>query len=131
MDTIRLAAEKRAIEIGADFNVYTDGSASGGLMDGGAGVVVTRGNPTSPEFVKTMQRKGACFTCSYEEEKRILEETVFRLQTGVPKSSSVTVFTDSQSICAALLEKSSDSIFKVSEYQSLQWIPGHSDILGN
>ena len=41
-DTIRTAAEKRAIEISADFNVYTDGSASGGLMDGGAGVVVTK-----------------------------------------------------------------------------------------
>ena len=47
VDTIRIVAEKRAIEIGADFNVYTDGSASGGLMDGGAGVVVTRGNSTS------------------------------------------------------------------------------------
>ena len=40
VDIIKIAAEKRAIEIGADFNVYTDGSASGGLMDGGAGVVV-------------------------------------------------------------------------------------------
>ena len=29
VDTIRIAAEKRAIEIGADFNVYTDGSTSG------------------------------------------------------------------------------------------------------
>ena len=48
MNTIRIAAEKRAIEIGADFNIYTDGSASGGLLDGGAGVVVTRVNPTSP-----------------------------------------------------------------------------------
>ena len=33
-DTIRIAAEERA-----DLNVYTDG-----LMDGGAGIVVTRGN---------------------------------------------------------------------------------------
>ena len=28
VNTIRIAAEKRAIEIGDDFNVYTDGSAS-------------------------------------------------------------------------------------------------------
>ena len=47
VDTIRIAAEKQAIEIGADFKVYIDGSASGGLLDGEAGVVVTRGNPTS------------------------------------------------------------------------------------
>ena len=76
VDTIRIAAEKRAIEIGADFNVYTDGSASGGLIDGGAGVVVTRGNPTSPDIVKTKRWRGAHFTCCYEEEKKVLEEAV-------------------------------------------------------
>ena len=48
VDTIRIAAEKRAIEIGGDFNVYTDGSASSDLMDGGAVVVVTRGNQVLP-----------------------------------------------------------------------------------
>ena len=32
VDTIRIVAEKRAIEIDADFNVYTNGSASGGLV---------------------------------------------------------------------------------------------------
>ena len=49
MDTIRVAAKKRDIEIGSEFNVY-----NGGLMDGGAGVMVTRGNPTSPKVVKTI-----------------------------------------------------------------------------
>ena len=68
MGTIRIAAEKRAIEIGADFNVYTDGSASGGLMDGGVGVVFTRENPTSPKVVNIIRRRGARFACSYEEE---------------------------------------------------------------
>ena len=38
MDTIIIAEEKRSIKIVADFNVYTYGSASGGLLDGGAGV---------------------------------------------------------------------------------------------
>ena len=37
VDSIRIAAEKRAIEIGADFNVYTEGSAYGDLLDGGTG----------------------------------------------------------------------------------------------
>ena len=49
--TIRTVAEKRAIEIGADFNVFTDGSASGGLLDGGAGVVVIKGYPSSPDHI--------------------------------------------------------------------------------
>ena len=44
VDTIRIAAEKRSIKIGADFKVYTDGSTSGTLPGRGAGFVVTRGN---------------------------------------------------------------------------------------
>ena len=43
---IKIFAGKRVIEIGADFNVYTDGSASGGLLDGGAIVMITKVNLT-------------------------------------------------------------------------------------
>ena len=68
--------------------------------------MVTRGNPNSPRVVKTIRRRGARFTCSYEEEKWALEEAVHWLQTGVPQNSSVAVFTDSQSLCVALLRKS-------------------------
>ena len=59
VDTIRIAAEKRAIEIGANINVYTYGSASGGLLGRGVGVVVTRGYPTSPKVVMTIRWSGA------------------------------------------------------------------------
>ena len=129
MDTIRIAAEIRAIEISADFNVYINGTASSGLLNGGSSVVVTRRYPTSPRVVKTIRQRGARFTCSYEEEKRALEETV---QTGVPQNSSVTVFTDSESLYAALLGKStgldpSDSSLMDSEdksqYNGFQVIP--------
>ena len=99
VDTIRIAAEKRAIKIGACFNVYTDGSTSGGLLDGGAGVVATKANPNSLKIVKTIRRRGFCFTFSYEEENRTLEEVVHWLQTGMPQKSSV----DFQSLCAARL----------------------------
>ena len=96
VETVKMTAEKQAIEIGADFNVYTDVSASCGLLDEGAGIVVTKGsNPTSHKDVKTTWRRGAHFTCSYEEEKRTLEEAVHWLQTGVPENYSVAVFTDS------------------------------------
>ena len=43
--------QRRAFEISADYKVYTDSSAYGDLLDGGADVVVTRENPTSPEMV--------------------------------------------------------------------------------
>ena len=75
MDTIKVVEEKRAIEIIAEFNVYTDR-----LLDEGTGVVITRVYPTSLKIVKTIRRRGACFTCSYEEEKRALEELVHWLQ---------------------------------------------------
>ena len=87
MDTIKIAAETKAIEIGPGFNVYTNGSASAGLLDGRAGAVVTRRNPSSPEVVNTLRRRGARFTCSYEEENMTLEEAVHWLQTGVLQNS--------------------------------------------
>ena len=106
VNTIKIAAEKRTIKIGADFNIYTDGSASGGLLDGGAGVVVPRGSPTLPEFVNTIRRKCAYFTCSYEEDKRALEKAVHWLETGMPQNYSVVVFTDSQFLYTALIGNS-------------------------
>ena len=54
----------------------------------------------------TILGRGARFTCSYEKEKRALEVVVHWLQTGVGQNSSVAVFTDSQSLCVALLLKS-------------------------
>ena len=42
MNMIKVAAERWAIEISVDFNVYTDGSLSNGLFDGVTGVVVTK-----------------------------------------------------------------------------------------
>lgn len=64
VDTNKVPQESQAIDIGADFNVCTDGSAPGGLLD--VGVVVTRVNQTSQEVVKTMRPR---FTCSYEKER--------------------------------------------------------------
>ena len=68
--------------------------------------MVTSENPISPKVAMTLQRRGARYTCSCEDEKRALEEMVHWLQTGVSQNSSVVVFTDSQSSCAALLRKS-------------------------
>ena len=70
LDTIKITAEKWTIEIRADFNIYTDGSASGGLLVAGAVVVVTKGNPTLPKVVKTIRQRGVHFSCSDLEEKR-------------------------------------------------------------
>ena len=84
--------------------------------------------------MKTTQKRGARFTCSYEEKKKSVEEAVHWLQKGVLQNSSVTVFTDSQFLCAALLGKSTglDSLrFKIKGLRRQIKFPGHSDILVN
>ena len=42
VNTIKIAAEKWILEIGTDFNVYTNSTASAGLLNRKAGVVVNR-----------------------------------------------------------------------------------------
>ena len=89
-------------------------------MSTAKGVVVTRGNLNFTWGCEDHSTGGARFTCPYEEEKKALEEAVHWLQTSVPHSSSVAVFTDSQSLCIALLGKSTgldplDSILEDSE----------------
>ena len=54
----------------AEFVVYSDGSASAGTKNGGAGVTITRGVAENPTVIKELRVKGAQLTCSYEEELR-------------------------------------------------------------
>ena len=54
---------------------------------------------TSHAVVKTIRRRVARFIFSYKEEKRALQEATRWLKTGMPQSSSVTVFTDSNFLC--------------------------------
>ncbi len=48
--------------------VYTDGSVSAGTKDGGAGVIVTRGDPADPTILHQCHLRGAAFTSSFAEE---------------------------------------------------------------
>ena len=96
--------------------------------------MVIRRHPTSPKVVNTIRWRSARFTCSYMEEDRALEETGNWLQTGVAQNNLVAVFTDSKSLHAALLEKSTGldpPRFKIKRQNVMLWISGHSDILGN
>ena len=64
VDKIRIAAEKRG-QLKLVLNLMSTPTAQ--HLYGGAGVVITRKNLTSPKVVKTIQHRGACFTCSYED----------------------------------------------------------------
>ena len=135
--TIQSAALRRTRELNAQYNIYTDGSASAGTTNGGAGVVITTGDPAAPDVVATLQDRGAPLTCSYEEERRAMQLAVDWIDQHLDQSTSANIFTDSQSLCMALLGSSPDldtlrlSINNTVALSCIQWIPGHCDIRGN
>ena len=134
---IQIAAMERTCEIGADFNIYTDGSATAGTVRGGAGVVITTGDPLEPNVELRIKRRGAPYTCSYEEELRALVLAVGWVEDNCRPDQRVAIFTDSQSLCRALngpsssLDRIRERINAVKPSLTIQWIPGHCDIPGN
>ena len=57
--TIKQAALRRTRELGAQYNIFTDGSAKEGMADAGAGLVVTNGEIDNPTIVYTLLERGA------------------------------------------------------------------------
>ena len=64
----KAAALNRIREVNAPINIYTDGSASGRIHEGGSVMIATRGDPEALKVIKARREKGAAYTCSYEEE---------------------------------------------------------------
>ncbi len=54
--------------LGGQLTVYTDGSATAGTKDGGAGVIVTCGDPADFTILHRSHVRGAAFTSSFAEE---------------------------------------------------------------
>ena len=68
-----LNALNRMLKCGQpDFFVYTDGSAGEGVMDGGAGVVVTTGSPAEPVVVDVIERAAGRVSTSHQAEVHAL-----------------------------------------------------------
>ena len=126
---IRTAALRRAQELNAQFNIYTDGSASAGILKGGAVVVITTGDPTNPTIMDKLQQKGSGITCSFDEELRAMKMTLDWVDDHLDISNTVAVYTDSQSLCMALvgdgvvLDPMRSRINNTKADITIQWIP--------
>ncbi len=65
LQTIRL--------LDGQLTIYTDGSTSAGTKDGGAGVIVTRGDPADPTILHQSHVPGTAFTSSFAEEAATMQ----------------------------------------------------------
>ncbi len=81
--------------LNARFIIYTDGSASAGTLNGGAGMVVTEGDPANPTTLLTKQQRGAAFTSSYDQEKAAMR---MALEWLLPSHAAAAICTASQSL---------------------------------
>jgi len=130
---------KQINSFNADFVIYTDGSASAGTREGGAGVVVTRGLAESPVVMSEIMVRGAALTSSYEEEREAGETAIAWLNShpDIDGDYRVVMATDSQSLCKAIqiqsrgVDKILAGLASLSCEVIWQWVPGHSDIAGN
>ena len=140
----RAAAEETLNQLPeADIEIYTDGSATAGAEDGGAGVVVWEG----PEEVKRIRAPAGKYTSSYTTELHAINEALRYLEEREPAlatSKTVRLCTDSQSALMRLKEGPSEQkerlpdqvwtrLMRLGRKHSihLQWVPGHAGIPGN
>lgn len=122
-----------------DTIIYTDGSASGGMSEGGSAVVVTEGPPTSPITIDTITKKGRALTSSFETEL-----TAIRLAAQYVSEKElvgeVLICTDSLAAVTALknrthkgtdVQETAKALNDTVQKLHIQWVPGHSGLEGN
>lgn len=129
------AMQKRIDELKSDLVIYTDGSCTGGVSDGGAAAIITRGPFEAPITIHALEKKGHKFTCSYEEEKRAM---ILGLEWLTEPPEIVTFATDSLSLLQAINSRSVDTIAIRQKIRAMKdthfnllYVPGHKDIPGN
>ena len=121
---------------GKDTVIYTDGSCKDGTENGGAAAVITTGSARNPIELEVLKRKGAKFTCSYDEEKNAMNLALDWIIEN-NRSSDTIICTDSLSLLTSIESRQSnvkDLIEKLQQLKGrtiIQWVPSHSNIPGN
>jgi hypothetical protein len=100
-------------------------------------VVITTGDIANPTIVDNLLEWGAAITWSLEEEKRAMRIARYWFENHLNSPNSVSVFTDSHSLCTALVDNNLSLDTKRSRINSMaprltiQWIPGQCEIACN
>jgi ribonuclease HI len=135
MDTIR--------SLGTFENLwFTDGSAGGGVHNGGSAAVLFRGQVGDLTYVETRTSRGAPFTSSLETEVAALTLAVDALAPGNQnRSGRSLICSDCRSALSALSAGVSESdpllgqlrrsLRRVAGEVVFQWVPGHCGLFGN
>ena len=130
------AIKHRVQSINADVNIYTDGSCTGGVSNGGASAVITTGCFDEPTVIATKKAIGEARTCSYKEEARAMALGIDWLEENA-RLQSCAILTDSLSLLQALDNDKPDTAEIRARLQQactkidLLYVPGHKDIPGN
>ena len=92
------------------------------------------GEIDKPTIIDTLLERGAPLTCSFEEERRAMQMALMWVEKHLTADNSVAVFTDSQSLCMALLGNHSsldtmrNRINSIKAKITIQLIPDHCGI---
>ena len=124
------------------FIIYTDGSAEGGLRNGGSAAVITSGSPSNPNLIATIKAKGSKLTSSYETEVTALLLVAKWIEgQGARPEGHILICSDSQSALSCLsgsglgddadMTKVRRILTATDRQVTLQWVPGHCDLVGN
>ncbi|KAL5260810.1 hypothetical protein ACHWQZ_G006745 [Mnemiopsis leidyi] len=121
---------------GKDTAIYTDDLCKDGTDNGGAAALITTGSARNPIELEVLKRKGAKYTCSYDEEKNAMNLALdWTLEHN--RSSDTLICSDSLSLITSIENRQSNVREIIEKLQQLkgrtiiQWVPSHSNIPGN
>ena len=130
-------------EQATDITIYSDGSATEGMTNGGAGVIITRGPATDPEIIDSLAAPTGSLCSSTQAELHAIEIATAWLHTNKETWRTAKICTDSRAAIDGIMKRGDtsvviDKISKTLSYLSANnkkihftWVPGHSNIPGN